>query len=209
MAALLEFSNVACEGIEGLSFTLAAGEARVLQAGSEAGKAVLIDLALGERDYDAGGIHFQGHPLERAEPGQIGWVPADGGLISNLKTWENVTLPLWYHGKGLPPEVDAFIARWLAALGMEKQAWADFMARPAAQLKPQERKLAGLLRGLLQAPALLVVDAALFEGLDQASRQAWAAALETHLHEAGGRALLAVAHGAASLPWITMETGSK
>ena len=204
MTPLLQFSGVACEEIAGLSFTLAAGEIRLLQVASETGRAAVIDLALGEKAPDAGAIAFQGRPLAAAEPGQIGWVPANGGLVSNLKTWENVTLPLWYHGQRLPAGTEAAIARWLAALGLDSQAWADFMACPPARLSPSERKLAGLLRGLVQAPSLLLVDAALFDGVDQATGRCWAAALETFAAGAEGRGVLVVADGAASLPWKTI-----
>lgn len=205
MKALLQFSGVACEETAGLSFTLAAGQALVLQAATEAGKEAAADMALGEKAAAAGSIAFRGRPLGEAEPGQIGWVPAHGGLISNLKTWENVTLPLWYHGRRLPAGAEASIARWLDVLGMDGAARADFMARPPAQLKPSERKLAGLLRGLVQAPPLLVVDAALFDGVDQATGRSWAAALEQFAREAEGRAVLAVAHGATPLPWRIIE----
>lgn len=205
MTALLQFSGVACEETIGLSFTLAAGEALVLQVASEAEKVDAADMALGEKIADAGSITFRGRPMGEAEPGQIGWVPAHGGLISNLKTWENVTLPLWYHEKRLPDDIEASIARWLAALGLDSKTWADFMARPPAQLKAVERKLAGLLRGLLQAPLLLVVDAAVFGGVDLATSRFWVAALEEFMHEAEGRAVLAVAHEATPLPWRIIE----
>ncbi|MGE5027188.1 MAG: ATP-binding cassette domain-containing protein [Betaproteobacteria bacterium] len=201
MAFVLQFSSVTCEEAAGLSFTLAAGEVRVLQVATEAGKTAAADMALGERMADAGSVTFRGRPMDQAEPGQIGWVPAHGGLISNLKIWENVTLPLWYHGERLPVAVEASIARWLDALGLDREAWPDFMASPPARLKSSERKLAGLLRGLVQAPLLLVVDADLFDGVDQAASRSWAAALEAFVREGGGRAVLAVAHGAAPLPW--------
>ncbi len=203
MAPLLQFSGVAGEEVAGLSFALAGGETRVLQLASEAEKIAAIDLALGEETPAAGSILFLGRPLEQSEPGQIGWVPAHGGLISNLKTWENVTLPLWFHGKRLPPDTDAILARWLTALGLDGGAWTDFMARPPAQLKPLERKLAGLLRGLVLAPALLVVDGALFDGVDQAMARSWTAALEEFARAGEMRAVLAVSHGPASLPWKT------
>ncbi|MDD5328666.1 MAG: hypothetical protein PHX38_01570 [Sulfuricella sp.] len=201
--ALLQFSGVTGEGIAGLSFALAAGETRVLRLASEAEKIEAIDLALGEQAPAAGSVMLHGRPLEQSEPGRIGWIPAHGGLISNLKTWENVTLPLWFHGKRLPSGTDAALARWLTALGLDNQAWADFMARPPAQLKPLERKLAGLLRGLVQAPSLLVVDAGLFDGVDETTVRSWTAALEEFARSGEARAVLAVSHGAAPLPWKT------
>ena len=94
--------------------------------------------------------------MDALPPGSIGWVPENGGLISNLKTWENVTLPLWYHGKRRVAETEEKTARWLAALGVEEQAMAAFMASPPGRLSTLERKRAGLLRGLLLAPRALV-----------------------------------------------------
>lgn len=205
MQPLLQFSQVACLEIAGLSFTLASGEGRVLEMPDEAVKSAAIDLALGEKAPTEGSILFGGRPLERSQPGRIGWVAAGGGLISNLKTWENVTLPLWYHGHAHRAEVDASIARWLSALGKDSAAWEDFMARPPALLKPLERKLAGLLRGLVQAPLLLVVDADLFAGLDRATLDAWTAALDTFVQEDPTRAVLAVSDGAVALPWRKIE----
>lgn len=205
MVPLLQFSQVACVEIASLSFSLASGEARVLELPDEAAKLAAIDLALGERNPEAGDIRFAGRPLEEAESGRIGWVGPGGGLISNLKTWENVTLPLWYHGHAPKAGVNASIARWLTALGKEKESWEDFMARPPALLNPLERKLAGLLRGMVQAPLLLVIDADLFAGVDRATLQAWTAGLEAFMQEDSARGMLVVSHGAASLPWKKIE----
>lgn len=201
MKALLQFSSVAYEKITGLSFTLAEGETCVLRTAGKEEKAAVMELALGEKAPADGLILFRGKLLEAAVPGAIGWIPANGGLINNLKTWENITLPLWYHGKRMPVATEIEVERWLLALEPDTHEWVDFMASSSARLRTRERKLAGLLRGLVLAPQLLVVDAALFDNVDQAGCRSWMAALEMFVREADGRALLAVSDGTTPLPW--------
>ncbi len=203
MAATLQFSGVNCGKITGLTFSLQAGEIRKLPVVAKEEKSVVIELAVGERAPDAGAITLDGAPLDVAPPGSIGWVPESGGLISNLKAWENVTLPLWYHGKRLVAEAEVKAARWLATLGVEEQAMAPFMASPAGRLSTLERKRAGLLRGLMLAPRVLVVDAALFNGLSQEVRACWAAALELQAKE-GGSVLVVSLEGDVAMQWDTM-----
>lgn len=205
MKALLQFSDVAYEKITSLSFILAEGEICVLKTAGKEEKVAIMELALGEKAAADGAILFRGKPLEAAAPGTIGWIPANGGLIGNLKAWENITLPLWYHGKRILAAAEKEVERWLLVLEPDRHEWTDFMASSSARLITQERKLAGLLRGLVLAPQLLVVDAALFDNVDQASCRSWIAALEMFVREIEGRALLAVSDGTTPLPWKTIE----
>ena len=112
---------------------------------------------------------------------------------------------MWYHQRRQTVNTEETVARWLAELGLDQQEWEKFMASPAARLRPWERKLAGLLRGLVLAPALLLVDAALFDEVDSSRTQAWVSALEKFAREADGRAVLAVASSATLLPWKNIE----
>ncbi len=205
MMVSLQFSAVTCEKIASLSFALAAGEIAVLEMASKESKTTLMELVVGEKVPAEGSILFCGKPLQAAAPGTIGWVPASGGLIGNLKIWENVTLPLWYHGKRMPVATEETVQRWLAVLGLDTREWTDFMASPPTRLESTERKLAGLLRGLVQAPPLLVIDAALFDDLDQASGRLWMAALETFVREVEGHTVLVVSNGTTLLPWRIIE----
>lgn len=145
-------------------------------------------------------ITLDGVQFDVAPPGSIGWVPENGGLISNLKVWENVTLPLWYHGKRRVADAEAQAARWLSLLGMSEEEMAVFMENPAARLTPQGRKRAGLLRALLQAPRVLVLDAALFTGVNRETRAAWHAALEA-LTQTGCAVLAAAQAGETVEDW--------
>jgi len=201
MAIALQFSGVNCDRITGLSFTLEEGEIKVLRVTSKEEKTAVIELAVGERIPEAGIVTLHGALLDASPRGSIGWVPEHGGLISNLKVWENVTLPLWYHGKRRFAASEDKIAHWLAAMGLEGDTLERFMASPAGRLTAIERKRAGLLRGLLLAPQVLVVDAALFDGLAQDMRASWTTVLNAFVRETKGCSVLVVADGDAALPW--------
>ena len=190
MKALLQFSEVTYEKIISLSFSLAVGEI-----------AVLIELSLGEAIPQQGSIFFREKPVEESTAGEIGWIPSNGGLINNLKVWENITLPLWYHGKRIIDATEKTTERWLLALAPDKNKWADFMACSAAKLEVRDQKLAGLLRGLVLAPKLLVVDAELFDNVNAADSHVWQAALETFVQETTDRAVIIVSKGNTPLHW--------
>lgn len=204
MADLLQFSGVACaDWARPHSFTLHAGETRLLQVASEAEKDAVIDVALGNRACDEGMVLLQGMPLRDGKPGSVGWVAANGGLISNLKVWENVTLPLWYHAGHAVAETEQRVAYWLSELGMIEDEREAYMEATPDRLGASQRKLAGLLRGLVQMPLVLVVDGALFEGAAPHQIAVWTAALETYAGQ--GRAVLAVADSGTALPWRIIE----
>ncbi|TAJ79490.1 MAG: hypothetical protein EPO42_06105 [Gallionellaceae bacterium] len=231
MNALFRFNDVRCAGAgRPYSFTLHAGEMRLLQLASKAEKDAMIDCALGETLCEEGGIEIvQGdrrrgnaaaggqedrrrnsgpapiiwQPLRASRPGRVGWVAGHGGLISNLKIWENVTLPLWYHAQREATATEQNVAYWLDMLGMEQDACAEFMAAPPYSVEPWQRKLAGLLRALVQMPRVLVVDAALFEDVKARVARNWMKALEEYA--ARGRTVLVIADKATTLPWEKIE----
>jgi len=205
MTTLLQFNNVEIDKGDNLSFIVAAGDTLVLNVNSPEKKAAVIDMVLAEFLPANGEMWLHGQPLAASKPGSIAWIAAGGGLINNLKTWENITLPLWYHQKPQYPVTEEAVARWLLDLGLDKQEWEKFMASPAARLKSWERKLAGLLRGLVQAPKLLLVDAELFDEVEVSRSNAWIAALEKFVLADEDRAVLVVASATTLLPWRIIE----
>jgi predicted ABC-type transport system involved in lysophospholipase L1 biosynthesis ATPase subunit len=232
MTALYRFVEVRYTDSErAYSFTLNSGDIRLLQLSGKAEKEAIIDLAVGEKLCDAGSIEIilgdRRHNREEQSPihqerrqrkqfapevwsllqesrlGRVGWVAGNGGLISNLKVWENVTLPLWYHTKRDTAETEKSVEYWLTMLGLDPSAFTKFMAAPPFGLEPWERKLAGLLRGLVQMPRVLVVDAGVFEDVNAVLAKNWIAALTVYASH--GRAVLVLADKATVLPWEQIE----
>ena len=231
MNPLYRFVDVRREGWDLLySFTLCSGETRLLQLADKAEKDVIMDWAVGKIICDEGTIEIVSgerrrakavapaqqerrrrndpvplmwHSLQVSRLGRVGWVAANGGLISNLKVWENVTLPLWYHAKRDAVETEQNVEYWLMQLGMEQPEFADFMAALPHSVEPWQRKLAGLLRALVQMPRVLIVDAGVFEDVKARLAQSWISALGVYASQ--GRAVLVLADKATVLPWEKIE----
>jgi len=208
-----------------------AGEKRLLQLFSQQQKNAMIDSAIGETVCGEGRIEIvQGErrlkivsvigrfidrrringpipliwqPVTESRPGRVGWVAANGGLISNLRIWENVTLPLWYHTGCDITVTEQSVRHWLDVLGLEQEEYADFMAAQTHSIEPWQRKLAGLLRALLLKSPVLVVDASLFDEVKAHLANCWIMALESYAAE--GRAVLAIADKTTVLPWEKFE----
>jgi phospholipid/cholesterol/gamma-HCH transport system ATP-binding protein len=98
---------------------------------------------------------------------RVGFVPANGGLMSTLNAWENISLPVAFHQ---PHKLDGALAevhRLMAELGGVD---ADLLAKLPDEMTLYERRLAAYLRCLLESPDLLVVEN-LAAGLGPAKRR--------------------------------------
>ena len=101
---------------------------------------------------DAGALR----PRERgALRARIAFLPAGGGMISNLNAWENIALPLGYHAprklRGLAPRVYAL----LEGLGAQPRV---LLAKLPEEMTQFEKKLAGYVRILLEEPELVLAE---------------------------------------------------
>ncbi len=86
---------------------------------------------------------------------RIGFVPANGGLLSNLNGWENISLPLAYHA---PQKLEGALAEVHALLNELGGVDLDLLAKLPDDMTLYERRLAAYIRALLEAPDLLVAD---------------------------------------------------
>lgn len=96
-----------------------------------------------------------GEPERSALRSRIGFVPANGGLISNLNAWENISLPVGYHDPARLPRVPAQVHALLEDLGGTDP---DLLAKLPEQMTLYEKRLAAYIRAMLEAPQLLVVE---------------------------------------------------
>lgn len=102
---------------------------------------------------DAGAL---GDPERAALLGRIGFVPADGGLISSLNGWENITLPVAYHAPQRLPALFDEVQELLEDLGGVDD---NLLAKLPEEMTLYEKRLAAYVRALLEKPALLLVEA--------------------------------------------------
>ncbi len=94
-------------------------------------------------------------------------VPHNGGLISNLRVWENIILPVQYHGIGVAGNLEDNVARLLSQCGLEDdKGISDLLLRLPDQLSLFEKRLVGFVRAMLMAPELIIYDA-INEGLSR------------------------------------------
>ena len=97
--------------------------------------------------------------LGEAERGQlmrrIGFVPANGGLMSSLNGWENISLPIAYHA---PDRLHAALADVHALLDELGGVEDNLLGKLPEHMSLYERRLAAYLRALLASPELLVAE---------------------------------------------------
>jgi predicted ABC-type transport system involved in lysophospholipase L1 biosynthesis ATPase subunit len=99
---------------------------------------------------------------------RIAFLPADGGLLSNLNAWENIVLPIGFHHPGRLPGVAAQVRGMLEALGADPR---DLLAKLPERMTPYEKKLTGYVRIALDNPDLVLAEEPQ-GGLDSAERAA-------------------------------------
>lgn len=86
---------------------------------------------------------------------KIGFVPSQGGLISSLNAWENISLPTAYHHAERMPGLLGRVRALLDELGGVDD---NLLAKLPEDMTLYERRLAAYVRALLGAPELLVVE---------------------------------------------------
>ncbi|BCK87734.1 hypothetical protein MIZ01_1526 [Sideroxyarcus emersonii] len=100
------------------------------------------------------------------QPGVV-IVPHNGGLISNLRVWENIVLPVQYHGIELAGKLEDNVARLLNQCGLpDEAAVTELLLKLPDQLSLYEKRLVGFVRAMLMSPELIIYDSML-EGLSR------------------------------------------
>jgi ABC-type transporter Mla maintaining outer membrane lipid asymmetry ATPase subunit MlaF len=122
-------------------------------------------------------------PERQALLAKIGFVPADGGLISSLNGWENITLPVAYHAPQRIPELFDEVQELLEDLGGVDDS---VLRKLPEEMTLYEKRLVAYVRALLEKPALLLVETAA-AGLGPTKRRRTARFAEAyHARCAGG-----------------------
>ena len=174
---MIRFERVTKGPVRNLSFDLDSGSSAKILFDSEDRKNILFGLLAGLRRPEAGKVLFFGEDLFAHEEKErlalfqrIGMVPAHGGLISNLKAWENLLLPAWYH-RGLTAEqAERPVAEIFDQLGPGETGLKQRMGELPGQLSVYERRVVALARAMLMEPDILIYDFT-FTGLERDAAQ--------------------------------------
>lgn len=161
MVAELTFRDVSYPGFfDFFSCEIHAGCSALIVTSGDAENNILSRLLTGLTHPSSGSVWLNSQEIASLESDQIndlrhriGIVPANGGLISNLKVWENITLPTVYHRGAVSPEEEATASAYLEQLGYR----GNVMALPA-HLSLQEKRIVALIRTWLTRPAIVVYN---------------------------------------------------
>lgn len=129
-----------------------------------------------------GSLNFAERVALRA---RVAFLPAAGGLISHLNTWENIVLPLGFHHPKRLHGIEDRVLGLLAGLGTEPHA---LLAKLPEELTLYEKKVAGCVRIILEAPELVLADDLMggLEAFNERGRAATGFAAAYHAACAGG-----------------------
>jgi predicted ABC-type transport system involved in lysophospholipase L1 biosynthesis ATPase subunit len=174
---MIRFERVTKGPVRHLSFEIQRGGTAKILFDSEDRKNLLFGLLAGLQHPESGRILFFGEDLfahaenERlALFRRIGVVPADGGMISNLKAWENLLLPAWYH-RGLTAEqAERPVAEIFERLEPGEDGLKLRMGELPGELSLYERRVVALTRAMLMEPDILIYDFT-FAGMDRDAAQ--------------------------------------
>ncbi len=151
---------VADEQLQEVSFGVPGGSMAAALTERQEESYLLVRLMLGLAQPLSGSVTLLGEPLGGASEKalnalrrQVAVVYPAGGLISNLKVWENLVLPLEYFSLYPPKEIEE---RGMAAL--EGVGYAAGLMELPGHLSLYSRKQVGLARAMLLNPRLVIYD---------------------------------------------------
>ncbi|UCH54147.1 MAG: ATP-binding cassette domain-containing protein [Pseudomonadota bacterium] len=165
--------DVAITAPHRIAFQVPAGSVCKLIVSSRDRKNELLSLLTGLAPPAAGSVQLLGEDLYAQDESQriavfrrVGVVPEDGGLISNLKMWENILLPSAYHHAHRVEDVEPRVVALFNDLYPDRRDLRSIMGKLPDQLSLRERRLTALVRAFLMEPDLVIYDFVL-AGMDR------------------------------------------
>ena len=164
--------------VEGINWTIQAGEFWVVAGPQRSGKSDLLMLAGGLMSPARGAYFFFGEEMPVFEEERLpqrlrlGFVFDNGQLFNQMTIAENVALPLRYHKNLTRAAVEPHVQALMEMLELTR-----FAHRPPATLSRNWQKRAGLARALMLQPDVLLLDNPL-GGLDARHTTWWLNFLE-------------------------------
>lgn len=201
-APILEFSEVFLHHpsfsgplLEDLTFALRPGEILALTGPAGSGKSSALALALAAGLPTRGEVHINGTATAALDSEgvahlrtRIGWVPQQGGLISNLSLIDNLALPLRWHRRMTEAETRPVMAAACELVDLDLDDLPPIQPAHAGQ---EMRQLITLATALVLEPTLLLIDEPANGLGGNAAREYWR--LLHRLRERRGIAMLVAA----------------
>ena len=144
------------------SIWIPAGGYRRIGGLNETRKASLLSQILELRALQGTRLVVLGSEVHELQPAQraalrarVAFLPAEGGLLSSLNAWENITLPLGFHD---PQRLDGAAARVHHLLEDLEADPRELLPKLPERMSLREKKLTGYVRILIENPDLVLVD---------------------------------------------------
>ncbi len=159
MPLLLELRDLTVSGVVShLNLSLEQGQIALFKTAGEQETKQLLKAVIGESIPESGSVLIDEQPLYDLDRDQlfrirrtVATVTAQAGLISNLKVWENITLPLLYHHGRVSDEASELALQLLEKLGYKGNIWAL-----PGHLSYAERIMTAFVRAVVSSPRLMV-----------------------------------------------------
>ncbi len=168
---MIRLENITTEDFNALSFRIRGGSVYKVVTNSDYENRKLLNVILGLQRPEHGRVFLfdeEVYVLSEKELNRlfsrVGTVLKDGGLISNLKVWENIVLPAWYHTGKKPEDMEEKAIQKFKEAGIEISYLKELMGRLPGPLPFHEKKIIGLVRAMLMEPELMIYDS-ICEGL--------------------------------------------
>ena len=91
-------------------------------------------------------------------------LPVKGGVLSHLKAWENIILPLHYHTRLTLEALNLRLSQLCPVWGWEAESLATWLGCLPVNLSHSQHHLCVLIRSLLCPAEVLVVEAGFWQG---------------------------------------------
>jgi len=145
--------------LDGLSFTVPAGQVFGFLGPNGAGKTTAMRAVFGLVGLDHGSVRWKGAPVTATERRRFGYMPEERGLYPGMVVADQVEYLARLHGLTRPQAVDA-TRHWLDRMGVGDRATSKVEA-----LSQGNQQRVQLAAALVHEPELLVLDEPL-SGLD-------------------------------------------
>jgi phospholipid/cholesterol/gamma-HCH transport system ATP-binding protein len=180
--------------LRGIDLAIPEGVISIVLGPSGTGKSVLLEHVIGLMRPDQGDVVIRGRSLSTMTREdllllrrEIGVMFQDGALYSSMNIYDNVAFPLRQHTDLSEAEIQETVSEHLLSVGLMEAA-----GKMPGELSGGMRKRAGLARGLVLSPGILLVDEP-DSGLDPV-RTALLGELLVEQHEQYGGTMLVVTH---------------
>lgn len=130
--------------------------------------------------------------------GQVAVLESNGGLLSNLRVWENLVLPAWYQNIASLAQLEARFVAALNTLGLHDADIENVASALPATLERDRKRMLCVVRAAVLQPGLLLLDQDMFAYLSRSTLPG----IKQLLGELSARAaVLVIGRGAPDAAW--------